>query len=89
MAGFVIKEVWAYVAIDPDDGDEGVIGATLTPGMFMPFVAADKTRVAELRPYAMAIGREKNVTIKLIKLSTREDLEVIYASTREDVSHRS
>lgn len=89
MAGFVIKELWAFVAIDPEDGDEGVVGAELTPGMFMPFVAADGTRLEQLRDLARGIGRARNVTVKLIKLSTREDLEVIYAPPREDVSHRS
>ena len=75
MAGLVIKEMFAFVAVD--NGDEGVCGASL-PGIgFTALVGADMARIDSLRPIArdiaMATGRE----IKLVKFSVREELGTI------------
>lgn len=72
--GFRITEVHIFAAIG-DDGEEGIIGMTTPGGIFMPFVCADATRVADMRPHAIQIGKATNRTINLIRLSVREDVE--------------
>ena len=74
-----IKEVWAYVSVDPKDNTEGIV-AMIVPGngtiMQMPMIAADKERFDLLKPHAEEIAQEakknKRGKIRLIKLSKRE-----------------
>ena len=80
MSNFKITEMYAFLAVDETDGDEGVIGMTRTVegrDVFMPFVCADKDRVDSLRMHAEKIGKQANAKIKLVKFAQREDLEVI------------
>lgn len=72
--GFQIKEVHIFAAMG-DDGEEGVIGMCGPSGIFMPMVCADATRVAEMRPHAIAIGKQTKRTVYLIRLSGRELVE--------------
>lgn len=71
--GFRLESVHAFVCID-DDGDEGVIGETLSDGTMMPFIAGDAKRVEILRPMAKKIGRIAGKEIRLVRFSQREDL---------------
>lgn len=73
--GFVIHELWAYVAVHADS-DEGVIGASIN-GMVMPLVAADRTRLDELRPYAERAAAFAGKPVKLVRFTAREDVETI------------
>lgn len=75
--GFVIGAVWAFVAVH-DDGDEGIIGAAIGPGgSMMPFVAADKARVDDLRPLAVEMAKLTGKRVRLVRFDTRTDEEVI------------
>lgn len=76
----LINEIYAFIAEDPKE--EGVIGANLMPGMFMPFVGADKARMESLRPYAEEIARKSGKTIRLVKFSNREVLDTIGKKTK-------
>lgn len=71
-----IDAVWAFVSVDPNDGNEGVI-AFQVHGLWMPLIAADPARVENLRPIAAHIAKEQKITVKLVKFTTREELETI------------
>lgn len=74
-----IEEVYIFVAI----GEKGECAAAFIRNLgegqhlSMPLIAADKERVDSLRPYAVEIAKETGKTIKLIKFTTREDVEEI------------
>jgi len=73
-----ISEVWAWISSNEEG--EGVLAIqALMDGelMWMPLISADQERMAALRPQAIGIAQRKQMTIKLIHLSTREDLETI------------
>ncbi len=71
-----INEVFVFVATD-EHGDEGIPAFQSSAGMWMPLVAADRARVDSLRPMAKEIAKMTGSSIKLIRMSTREDLEDI------------
>lgn len=73
---FRIEAIHAYIAVDEDD-EEGVIGQLMGNGTWMPFIAADLHRLIDLRPMAEAIALETGRQVRLVKFTTREDLEVI------------
>ena len=72
---FKIKNIHAFVAVG-DDGDEGVIGEMIN-GVMTPFVCADEARVESLREKAFEIGKHTGKKVKLVRFSTREDVEEI------------
>lgn len=76
MSGFKIEAIWAYVAVDPDDGDEGVV-AYETPGGWLPLIAADEKRLNLLRPMAEEIAREGVVEIRLVHFYGRSTVEIL------------
>ena len=60
--GARITELWVFVGVD-EDGDEGVMAATLDPTMGpMPLIAADHHRRIQLEPVAQAIALIKGGT---------------------------
>ena len=72
-----ITEIYAYVS--HDENGEGLIGMTMNikgENVFMPFVCADKLKMELLKPSAKDIARQSRKTVKLIRLSVREELEV-------------
>lgn len=71
-----IDEIFAFVSVD--EKGEGVIGQTIKiagQNVFMPFVCADKARMESLKPLARQIADERNIKVKLIRLSVREEIE--------------
>lgn len=75
MMSFRITEIHAFLAVGDDD-EEGIIGAHTAMG-WVPFVAADKTRLNILRPHAENIAKDTGKKVKLVRFSVREDLEEI------------
>ena len=73
--GFRIADIHAFITVG-DDGDEGVIGMT-TPAGWVPFIAADPARLEQLRPLAVLIGKQFGQKIKLVRFSTRTEVEDI------------
>jgi hypothetical protein len=67
-----IDALWAFVSTDAD-GNEGLCAAPLQ-GMTMPMIAADEKRLASLIPMAEQLATISGMTIRLVKLSTREEL---------------
>lgn len=71
-----ITEIWAYVAIDGDDNNEGIVGAMSAVGV-VPLFAADKARVESYRPMAEEAARETGQKVKLVRFTEREEIEEI------------
>jgi len=67
-----INEMFAFVA--EDEEGEGVMGMTISGGIFMPLVGADMLRVTSLIPAADKISRAANRPYRILKFSTREDI---------------
>jgi hypothetical protein len=71
-----IEHIWAFVSFDECDQSEGVIGVTMN-GTMMPLIAADENRLRSLRPIAFKVAIMHGITVKLIKFSSREEVETI------------
>lgn len=71
-----IDAIYAFVSVD-DDGNEGLCGATMPDGMWMPLIGADEKRLIALMPIAEELAHRSRREIKLIKLTTREELRTI------------
>jgi hypothetical protein len=67
----VVKEVWAFVSVDPADGNEGIIAHSMG-AMLMPLVAADRTRLKDLWPIARRMARGHGFHVRLVRFGTRE-----------------
>jgi len=75
-----ITEVYCFVSVD--ERGEGIIGHSMEEPetgreIMMPFVCADKARMESLKPLAKEMSLRSGIKIKLIKLTNREELEVI------------
>ncbi len=73
-----ITEVYCFAS--SDENGEGIIGQTVHMQgreVFMPFVCADIARVNSMRQMAQTISQESGKTIKLVKFTHRELIEVI------------
>jgi hypothetical protein len=70
---FLIENIWAFCS--KDEGGEGVLGAPMM-GTTMPLIAADKTRLDQLRPLAKQVGEAagKRVVLKRFKLVEVEEI---------------
>lgn len=75
--GFRIKSISAFISVDPNDGDEGIIGTRAPDGSMMPMIAADEDRLNSLRPIAEQMAAHLPHEVKLVRFTNREDVEVI------------
>jgi len=71
-----VDEVFAFLSIDPKDGNEGITGYR-TPDGWLPLLCADKARVDSMRGLAQEMSTATNARMKLVRFSLREDLEEI------------
>lgn len=71
-----IEQMYAFIIEDTGPEDEGLIGMA-TPEGWMPLVGADMERVESLRPIAKRAAAQVGKPVKLIRFTTREELEVI------------
>lgn len=68
-----IDAIWAFVSVDPRDGNEGVLGAPLMgPGSLVPLIAADEVRLRELEPIAKAMAKRGGIKVRLVRFHQRE-----------------
>lgn len=71
-----IDAVYAFVSVDAD-GNECLCAMTI-PGLgFTPLIAADQGRLKSLWPLARDMARASRMRVRLIKLSTRTELQAI------------
>lgn len=73
MAGFIIKEMFAFITVDPDTQDEGVLGFKGSEG-WMPMVGADMTRVDDLKPLADQVSKSMGLTYRIKRFTYIDDL---------------
>lgn len=71
---FLIENIWAFCS--KDEGGEGLVGAPLSDGTLMPLIAADETRLKQLRPLAEELSEaiDKEIVLKRFKLVEVEEI---------------
>lgn len=69
-----IESIYAYLSVDPDDGNEGVVAAPLGNLGCVPLIAADKARLAQLQPIAEGLAKMTRMKIRLVKFTKREEI---------------
>ena len=80
MSGRRVEFIWAFLAVDPTDGNEGVVGA-LTPQGWRPLIGGDTERMEVLRSMAQEVGRQHQAPIRLVRFELRRDVEVLDGAT--------
>lgn len=71
-----ITEMFAFIAEDGRPDNEGVIAQKIGD-TWMPMIGADMARIDDIRPHAQALARQFGMKIKLVKFTTRTDVEEI------------
>lgn len=71
-----VEEIWAWVSVDPQDQNEGIITVNSPMGP-MPMVGADKERMKSLRELAEQAAKNAGIEVKLLRFSTRSEIEII------------
>ncbi len=71
-----IDSVWAFLSTD-EGGNEVAMGCDIVGIGWVALIAADEERLASLRPIAKQLAREERLKVRLVKFTTREDLETI------------
>jgi hypothetical protein len=72
-----IESVYAFLSVDAEDGNEGVVGAPMGALGCVPLIAADEQRLEQLRQIAQAISNRSKAQIRLVKFTKREEIGFI------------
>ena len=64
MSGDTITELFAFVALDDLDGNEGIM-AFLYDGMWVPMIGADRARINSMLPKAKQIAEAAGTTFEI------------------------
>lgn len=72
--GFRITDIWAALAIDPKDNQEGI---PALPGTLIPLIAADERRLEDVRVAAKIIAAKLEHPVRIVRFVQAEDVEVI------------
>lgn len=67
-----VTEIWAWVAIDPQDDNEAIVGHPAAPGGLL--FGADEDRVRCLEPLAADASRALGVEVKLVRFGGRQQV---------------
>lgn len=70
---FRIEHVWAFIATDPGNGDEG-IPAMMIGRTMCPLIGADESRLASLREMAQELVRMTGIKIRLVRFDSMVEL---------------
>lgn len=70
-----IDSVWMAVSVD-DDGTEGMCAVQIN-GAWMPLLAADEKRLPFVIEQASQIAAIQQRLVRIVKLTTREEVQVI------------
>ena len=71
-----IYQLWLVTYVN-EAGDEAVAQAKLANGSYAPLIAADRERLESMMPAAHDLATTRNITMRLIKLTNRLDVEDI------------
>jgi len=72
-----IESIYAFLSVDAEDGNEGVVGAPMGPVLSMPLIAADEKRLEQLTSVAQKISTAFGMNIRLVKFTHREEIGFI------------
>lgn len=72
---YVIESIYAFIATDPADGDEGIVSVQLG-AVHMPMIAADAARLASLFPYADHLAAT-GVQVHLVEFTGRRPVDTL------------
>lgn len=75
--GDVIDQMYAWVVVDPEDGNEGVPEVPMLFGRSHPALGADRARIESFRPIMQEIARELGQPVTLVRFEIRTELEVL------------
>jgi len=68
-----IEALFAFLSVDEDDGNEGVVAAPMG-GALMPLIAADEARLEGIRPIAQKLANLAKMKIRLVRFTNREEI---------------
>jgi uncharacterized Zn finger protein (UPF0148 family) len=69
-----LNEMFAFVSVD-QDGNEGVITMRGPNNMALPMVTSESSLVDKLKPKAKEIEKSIKMKVKLLKFTTRTEIE--------------
>lgn len=69
-----IEEMYAFVATDPSDNTEGIMGFLGPDKIWMAMVGADMDRINSLKPFADMIAKKTGIKYKILRFSKREEI---------------
>jgi hypothetical protein len=69
---FRIETIVAFIATDPDTGDEGIIGS-MGPNGWVPMIASDRVRLEQLKLKAAEIAKVGKMKISFCRFSVRTE----------------
>ena len=74
-----ITELWAYITEDTGPDDEGVVASLGGHGGIgiMPLIGADAERMLSLKGLERATAKASGKTVKLVKFTTRTEVETL------------
>jgi hypothetical protein len=71
-----IDVLYAYISVDKDENDEGVI-AIISQGQLVPLIGADLKRMESYRPYAEILSKKNGKKIRFVKFEKRTEISVM------------
>lgn len=74
--------VWAFITVDPEDGQEGVVALySEVTQTWMPLITGDERQLGRLRDEVWQTSRYTGATIKLVRFDQRTELEAYTPSS--------
>ena len=70
-----VNQIYAFFSVNQDDDIEG-LAAFVDKGTVIPLIAADKTRMEELKLIAQDMAKKEGMALRLVKFTSREEVEV-------------
>lgn len=75
-----VDELWAWVSVDPEDQNEGII-AFESPMGPMPMVGADRERMMSMKKFAEQTAQKSGIEVKLLRFTKRNEIEILKPKT--------
>jgi hypothetical protein len=71
--GFRVTHLWAALAVDPKDNQEGVISDPFG----RPGLASDERALDHLREFAVSFARQYRVKVRIVHFTGIEEVQVV------------
>ena len=78
MAGRTVGHLFAFLGVNPESGDEGVVSYFDPKRGTFPLIASDWERVEALKPIAQDLADAEGLDITIAKFSVRLDGQKIH-----------